>query len=444
MHLIRKYGYIKVFFFILIFLSSSELFSQVGVGKDTMAFIKIYNSQLLDPQTLQFDLYLERKSEKWVRFANGTFSLSFDDTVNFKFNRNNLSIHQYRTELRQDIVTGNLIPTYGYRTDFQIYDNRLSITVLGPEKFEDCEFVSIDNPLLLGSFIVSTTNESFPDYIMTWMKPYTHYQAAAFKMRQDSLINNEIIWYQSGDNVSMEDSISITYVFINDTTRKYFELDFFRADYVGKMDVKLSWNTIQEYGILGYTVSRAMILPGFDSLMNEEEIISWHQGETYNSELEVPYNNPNRKFYGYYDDELDYRLGSYVYSLYGTFYEDGGEMVERLLDTALVRAPQAIVSSAWADPHVFSSETTITYVVDDDVYLTAFLTDLLGKELKTLEVPEWGLLENKEVKRGQHTFVFKAPDLASQGFYNIRFVAYPIDDPTQDVSTVDVKLQLIK
>ena len=413
--------------------------------RDTMALIKIYNSQLLDSHILRFDLYVERHSNRWIRFVNGTFALNFADSSNFKIRPGSLTLEQTRTELKYDVSPGNSIPTTGYRTDYNVYDNRLTITVLGPENFDDCQFVDTAQPLLIGTFVVtSESGERFPNDRMTWMTPYKWYQACAFKIPQDSLINGEITWYYSDDNVSMEDSTSITYVFINDTTQKKFELDYFRVDYVGKMKTQYYWMTKKEYDILGYSVYRGIQSPNGEEVKYNTLISTWRPGDKYNPEFEVKTFNPNPKFYALYPDELEFRGGSYCYALKGTFLNIDGSVYDSLIATACVPTPRAVISSASASPEHFNVETTITYTVDDDVYLTAFLTDLLGRELKKLDVPNWGLLDRKEVRSGTYNFKFRAPDLASQGFYNIRFVAYPINDPTADVSTADVKLQLIK
>lgn len=434
--------YIKLFIISsLVFLSFNSLKSQT---KDTLAIIKVKNSQLLDEKTLMFDLYIERQSPRWIKFVNGTFSLNFKDSISYRISPQNTKVGQLRTELRQDVSPGNDIPTTGYRTDMQIYDNRMSITILGPEKYEDCETVELDRPLLLGTFTLSTLEAYLPHYLMDWMEPHSWYQACAFKLQSDSALYNLPMYY-SDDNLPMEDSTSITYVFVNDTIRKEFKLDYFRAMYVGRLNSQYYWRTIEEYDILGYTVFRGLQIPGAPNTDYSQMIGTWRPGDKFRQEFVVDYNSPNPKLYAYYDDNLEFRGGSYCYSLWGSFVDPRtGEVYDKLLDTACVPAPRSVISFASASPEVFNDETTITYTVDDDVYLTGYLSDLLGKQLKVLDVPEWGLLDKKEVKRGTYTFKFRAPDLASQGFYNIRFIAYPIDDPTVDESRADVKLQLIK
>jgi hypothetical protein len=436
--------HIKILLFATLLLGFwSASYSQSN--REVIALIKVSNSKLLDERTMIFDLHIERISDKWLKFVNGTFSFNFEDSISYRISPFNTELSQIKTELRQDVSVGNDIPTKGYRTDFQIYDNRLSITILGPEKFEDCESVEMDKPLLLGTFTISTSEQYLPDYLIKWMEPHSWYQACAFKLSDDILIDNSIPYFYADDNMSMDDSTKITYLFINDTLRKEFRLDYFRAMYIGQLKAQYYWRTIEEYDILGYTVYRGINLPGVDEVEYSELVGTWRPGDKHKPEFIVNYNYPNPKLYAYYDDYLEFRGGSYCYALYGSFIDPRtGQTYDRLLDTSCVPSPRAVISEASAYPEVFTDETTIKYTVDDDVYLTAFVSDILGKELKKLEVPEWGLLDKKIVKRGTYTFQFRAPDLASQGFYNIRFIAMPIDDPTVEESRADVKLQLVK
>lgn len=445
MKIIKNNIYIKVLAGCIVLIAGwSGSYSQTNTVKDTLAQIEINNSQYIDPQHLQFDLILKRTSNKWLKFVNGTFTFTFADTTKFQIRPGSININQLRTQLVQDVVPGNLIPVKGYRTDFQIYDGRVSVTVLGPEKYDDCDFVDDKNPLLLGSFLVSTTEPEFPDYKMVWMKPYPWYQACAFKQQLDSTTKEGIVLLYSDDNAPMDDGISHDAAFINDTIDHQLILNDFRAEYVGQMISKYDWSTKQEFKIVGYTVMRGLKLPGVEEISFDQLIATWRPGTKYNPEFVVPYNNPKPKVYGFYPDTVEFRGGDYCYTLHGSFLDESGGIYDKVLDTACISIPRSVISFASASPEVFTSETTIIYTVSDDVYLTAFVSDLLGKELKKLSVPEWGLLDKKEVKEGSYHFVFRAPDLASQGFYNIRFIAYPINDPSIEVSRADVKLQLVK
>ncbi|MBX3044543.1 MAG: hypothetical protein KIT33_09920 [Candidatus Kapabacteria bacterium] len=440
-----KNTYIKLYLFILIsILATNVSFSQDV--RDTLAFIKVYDSKLLDKQTLEFDLYIERNSEKWIKFVNGTFTLSFDDTLDFKISPENIRINQTRTELRQDVAPGNNLPTNGYRTDFQIYDDRVTITILGPENFDNCETVELDKPVLLGTYVVSTTEPKLPDYRMRWKEPYDYYQACAFKIEEDSLFNQNTLLYGGDDNISMEDETSITYVFVNDTIRRQFILDYFRAEYLGQLNSQYYWQTVQEYDILGYSVYRGVRTPflGTDEDITFDRLIgTWRPGDKFNPEFIVDSNNPKPQRYAMYPDDLEFRGGDYCYALYGSFLRPDGNVVDSLLATDCLTVPRSVISFAEASPEVFSYETTITYTVDDDVYLSVYVADLLGKRTQPL-ITEHGIMNRVEVRKGTYSFIFRAPELSSQGFYNIRFTALPINDISVEESRADVKLQLIK
>jgi hypothetical protein len=427
---------------------TSWQFSISQIQKDTMALIKIYNSELIDKNKIKFDLLIERNAERWLKFANGTFTLTFADTSKFKIRPENIdSIYQLRTQLKQDIVSGNMLPTLGYRTDFQVYDGRISITILGPVEFDDCDSVSLHKPLLLGTFVIKTSEPEFPDDRFEWSRPYKFYQAAAFKIENDSLYNNEILLNYSDDNLSMEDSTSITYVFINDTTRKEHRHEFFVANYIGALTGEYYWQSLKEYNIKGYTVDLGIKLDGIDDIQIVEQLGTWRPGEKYNANFVVNTNSDTSKYYGVFNNDLEYRGGTYAYILSATLINRDGTLFDRSLDTAFIITPRSIISGADAAPNPFSESTRITFTLDDDVYLTAFVTDLLGKQLKIINDTEpggLGLIDNKLMAKGTYQFIFRAPDLASQGFYNIRFVAQPIKDPTLEESRADVKLQLVK
>jgi hypothetical protein len=83
--------------------------------------------------------------------------------------------------------------------------------------------------------------------------------------------------------------------------------------------------------------------------------------------------------------------------------------------------------------------------LEDDVYLTVSSYDVLGKKIKDLIDPGTGkVLDKMFIKKGKHSTVFQAPELASQGLYNIVLLAYPIKDPSIEFSRAVVKVQLIR
>lgn len=439
----------KIYIQILFFITFGLLFTYQAKSDiliDTLAFIKIANSHLIDNQTLEFDILIERKSDKWLKFANGSFSLGFDDTTNFTISPKDFQIYSMKSELKQDIEIGESdIPTRGYRTDYQIYNNRLSITILGPENYEDCDSVSLNKTLLLGTYRVQSKNNDLPYYKMRWLRPYTWYQACAFKLENDSLINNELKYYLSDDNVSMEDSTSITYVFIDDTTSREVGPVFFSAAYIGQKNSEYDWKVKNEYDIVGYSVYRTMEIPGASSIKFDDQLLgTWRDGEKHNPAFKALGKYDEVVQYGEFPDQIEFRGGNYIYSLYASVKDTNGLISDVFLDSAKIPAPRAVIVEARASENPFRDETTIEYKIDDDCYITAYANDLLGKEIKKLKDENGIELDKIKINKGVHTTRFVAPELASQGLYNVIITAYPILDPTVEVSRAVVKVQLVR
>lgn len=100
-----------------------------------------------------------------------------------------------------------------------------------------------------------------------------------------------------------------------------------------------------------------------------------------------------------------------------------------------VDIPYAVIVQAIPMPNPFSDGTKITYKLDDDVYLTATVYDLLGQVVQVL-------IDNQFLKMGNHEINFQASDFAVQGMYEAVFTAHPINDNSIELSRAVVKLQL--
>jgi hypothetical protein len=101
------------------------------------------------------------------------------------------------------------------------------------------------------------------------------------------------------------------------------------------------------------------------------------------------------------------------------------------------RIPNSIITKATPSPNPFSISTRIDYIVEDDVILDAFVNDFSGRIVTHL-------LKGAYTTKGQHSIDFLASYNAQEGLYNVVFIAYPIDDPTVEISRAIVKLQLIR
>ena len=64
----KRLWYILFIFFIIIGKGNTQ-------GIDTVAIVKIDNYSKPAPNQLEFDIYLERISDKWAYFANSTFHI---------------------------------------------------------------------------------------------------------------------------------------------------------------------------------------------------------------------------------------------------------------------------------------------------------------------------------------------------------------------------------
>ncbi|GAB1372917.1 hypothetical protein MASR1M45_29810 [Candidatus Kapaibacterium sp.] len=439
----RKINYILITATLLI----AAMSNVNAANRDTMALIKIVDCRFVDDfDVLEFDLYLERKSEKWDRFVNGTFSIYFPDSLTNRLTPDRLEFADVIvSQLKRDISPGGgNLPTKGYRTDFQLYDNRLSITILGPEKYEDCEFIDTAKAYLLGTIRLKAANgEKWPDYKVKWLTPHYWYQAAAFKTENDVLHNNNIVLNESDDNLAMEDSTSITYVFVDDTTRRKFEFIRFDADYVGQRKVDFSWQVRREYDIIGYEVWRGAYNPSVDREVVFTDLLgTWRPGPKYNPLYKVERFYSQTRTIGPLDDIIEFRGGEYVYALRATIRQEGVEF-DTLLATDKIYAPRSVVAQAKPIRNPFSDFTEIEFTLEDDVNLFARVTDLLGKEVMILSLGNMKI-DNVFMKKGQYRAVIRSDELGMQGYYNVIFTAYPIEDPTVELSTAVVKLQLVK
>lgn len=421
------------------------LFFLVGVkahSLDTLAFVQINNTYLVNPSTLEFQLNIQRLSDNWERFVNGTFTFTFPEQA--KLLPNEYEIQLFESDLPESVISGAVLPKEDYLIEYQKYDERFSITILGPEKYEDCFEIPKDTTVLLGKFrIINTSGEPITDRLV-WMQPQNYFQAVAYKIQYDS-ISKGVTWYYSDDNVEMHDGVNNTFAINYDDTEPFgFVFDDFWVRYLGQRNLEYGWRTKSEIKVLGYTVLRGMKI--FEN--------SVEYSDTLGTFLENDFYNPDFKSkgvsqfgftYGDFPDQVQYRGGNYSYALWGRLINKEGRQFDSLLAIRDVPVPHAVIVEATAVPNPFSHSTTINYKVDDDVYMTAYVSDLVGKRLAYLTDPETGQpINNLLVKMGRHSTVFAATDIVSQGFYNVIFIAYPVEDSTIEISRAVVKIQYVQ
>lgn len=69
--------------------------------------------------------------------------------------------------------------------------------------------------------------------------------------------------------------------------------------------------------------------------------------------------------------------------------------------------------------------------------LTAKVYDVSGQLVETL-------IDSKYTTRGEHSVQWIASQYAVQGMYNVILIAYPVNDPTIELSRAVVKLELMR
>jgi hypothetical protein len=436
---------LKKIYIILLFLLSIVLYSNNECkAADTLAFIKLYNTILTNPQTLEFEIHIQRNSTTWLKFANGTYQFTFYNP-DFKYDKNNLDISMLESELPPATFTGADLPTDGYLIEPKIFDNRISITILGPTNFDDCITVPKDSSILVSKLRVQTKDSRMIPEKLIWLKPIDWYQASAFKLAQDSIVDNVMRYYYSEDNVSMEDDSAKTDDYTDGSNiKQFFEFDNMWVVYTGQLLDSIGFRTKSEYKSVGYTLLRG-IRTEFSAFQYTDTIYSYLQGSHFNPEFKSKGYSVNGYTYGGFFDTLQYRGGQYCYALYGTFLGKDAQNYDTLLAERCILIPNAVIVEAAATPNPFTTSTTIEYNLEDDVYLTVVSFDALGKKIKNLTDPESKKEMDKVlVKKGRHTTVFQAPELASQGLYSIVFLAYPVKDPAIEFSRAIVKVQLLR
>ncbi len=438
----KKIFYIINFLFLLL-LNTPVLVSQVV---DTLAIVQIGNVVQIKPDSVVFDIRLKRNSDKWERFANGTFQLSLSDT-SYQINPDSLTIDLVQGTSEFKLATfsgGGQLPVTDYYITPRVFPGRLSITIAGPENFNDAQVIPPpDTSLLIGTFVMASKNGQFLPKDFVWLQPQYYYQACAYKLKNDSLLDSNIVLYHANDNVEMDDGMSNFVSFrIEKSVEPEFVLDSFVVEYAGKKRVHIWWVTGKEAYNKGFILKRALMNP----VVNDTNAQNWQTIARYDGPRDLDKGLiglgtriPGKK-YDYSYDTVRFRSADYCYRLY---YEDFNG-VEHYLATGCIRIPNAVITKAHAYPNPFKDKTKIEIFLEDNVMLTATIYDLKGRELEKLRDEQGNQINNIEESVGKHVYDFNASEYASQGLYDVIFIAYPLEDPTIEISRAVVKLQLIR
>ncbi len=394
---------------------------------------------LAKPDELQFTLRLERVSDSWKYWANGTFQFAFDSAgYDVSPNRHTIELVPGSSNLNIIPIPG-VLPTVSYIVTPNVLQGRFSITVAGPEKFEDCIVPPLDTQgITIGKFIIRTTDGSVLPGKLRWLEPFIYYQANAYKIDHDSLLTPSVVFATTNDNLEMDDGLN---VFVGYETREFPGLRTivknFNAEYIGLKRILLTWETLSEAYVDGFIVVRGLRTSSVSEpelVYYKDTIADYRRTDPKSAGLVGLGTSPVGREYTVDHDTIEYRGLEYCYKL---LYRDfSGNLITAAYDCE--RIPNSIITRATPSPNPFNSKTNIKYIVEDDVMLDVFVSDLTGRILFYLKKGEY-------VVRGPHNDVdFVADYNAQEGLYNVIFIAYPIDDPTVELSRAIVKLQLIR
>lgn len=394
---------------------------------------------LSKPDELQFTLRLERVSDSWKYWVNGTFQFAFDSAgYDVSPSRHTIELVPGSSNLNIIPIPG-VLPTISYIVTPNVLQGRFSITVAGPERFEDCIVPPLDTQgIIIGKFIIRAIDGSKLPEKLRWLEPFIYYQANAYKIDHDSLLTSSVVYASTNDNIEMDDGLN---AFVGYETREFPGLRTivknFNAEYIGLKRILITWETVSEAYVDGFIIVRGLRTSSISepALVNYSDTIAdYRRSDPRSAGLVGLGTSFVGRGYAFDHDTVEYRGLEYCYKL---LYRDfSGNLITAAYDCE--RIPNSIITKATPSPNPFSSKTNIKYIVEDDVMLDVFVSDLTGRILFYLKRGEY-------VVRGPHDDVnFVADYNAQEGLYNVIFIAYPIDDPTVELSRAIVKLQLIR
>lgn len=370
------------------------------------------------PDTLEVELFVQRRTLEWERWVNGTLTFFLADTAVPWQN------------IRVRVVPGStVLDTALYRLGpFVVWQPvgtgwtrpRLGVTIYGPARFEESQLIPWDTLIRLGRLQIFTTDGSPVPYQVEWASPLSYYQAFAYKQREDLPP-----WVGADDNVEM----GVEY-WLRPMHVPAHIVEDFRAEYIGDHKVRLSWRTRSEAFNRGFTLVRWWKPFNTVELRDSVVVGDWRAVPL----LRGLGTSDTGRGYLYLDVDAGKRRGEdYCYDLWSTDFRG----VLRYHGRVCVAIPHAVFSFAQAEPNPFTDFTVIRYRLEDRVRLSIKVYDLEGKELATL-------LEQQEMERGNYTLEWRTPAYASQGLYDIVLIATPVDDPSVELSRAIIKAQLIR
>jgi hypothetical protein len=422
-----------------------------------LATATIKNSIFLSKDTIQFDLYLQRNSDLWKKFANATFEIIFQDTTKqIKYDNIGAYYLNNSSQINTTAITGSKPSKEEYHIVPMIRGGRMLITITGPESFNNCaaipyakvnEPIYSTNSLRIGRFyIYSKVGDTLS--FLRWNEPLLEVQAIAFKIEHDSLLDANGYDVVDSLNNDMDDT-SKTHVLYN--VEPYIpkdSVDNLFAYYIGNKQIDLHWTLVSKDYNQGFIVERG-IFP-FDrpdtNLVEPPIIIADYKT---NKELQIDPWVYTDKPYEFIDSTIPYMGVKYRYFL---IYRKGSKSNYDTLK-ADVTIPRIVLWQLKAMPNPFTSKTTVYYWLEEDCMMDCIVWDVNGRRVETLFENQYvkrnieprqtntGKLENEKIP---YTVEFNASPYAQQGLYYIEFIGKPINKPNAEVSKAIIKVEYIK
>jgi hypothetical protein len=430
----------SVIFIGLLSLLTLKAFAQ----KDTISTLVVTNITQPDYKTIDFDLGVVRHTDSWRVWANGTYQITFAD---FPIDSSNLSIEFIADSSDLPLVNSYSQPMSGYLVSTAVLKDRISISILGPNEYGNGRAITIPDTdtLCLGRFrlrSIQAMNFLMPTFI-SWYKPYSKFQAHAFKTQTDSVASG-VSWFTANDNVEMNSSSTSVRYFVNNPKILPTNDIEFAAKYKGAGRVDVTWRTTSEFFNRGFILRRGLRSPDEpDVITFDTEIGSFLKALSNNSLQDTALISKSVGGGGAeysFTDYVEERGEQYVYELTDVSSAEVPAGTHDK-DTTAVIIPFSVVSAAEVGPNPFSTKTTVSFFLEGKVNITIKVTNLVGKEVAIL-------LDNITLEAGQHTVDFIVTELASNGLYNIVIEAVPVEEERQrglsDESIIIIPVQLIR
>lgn len=437
---------ILLFYLIILLLSNFKLISQDEI-KINRAKLTVKDISFWSKDTLVFSLYLTRTSDDWKYFANGTFHFVFDaDSI--------IDADTVTTGITpQPGQAGGILPNSGYIFDSYIHKDRVGFTILGPEIYQNCDYIKQDTMYLLGKYRVVADSMFNSDTIkwkvdLTFDRDSNYFQALAFKTDIDIYFKNDLTKtkYLINDNVPLiYDKGKIQYSI--DTVKRRYNFKEFKAFYKSDMVNSLQFTVNDDYTALSYYIVRKPQPNPPDNPFNTTEgdkdrIIVFDN-------IKCQGWDENFHTYSGYLDNVPYRGGSYCYELHVIKDNLKGDTVDVILAIACTDVPGLIITKVNSVPNPFYVQTRIDYELLADAYISVDVFDLLGRKLDPstiIDETESDKLDGTALKElGFHHFIIKPQRIASQGMFNVLITATPKDkNSIIETATAVIKIRYLK